>query len=258
MKEGKAAYRRARAAMHAWFRLWNRAAVEGIAHVPARGSLVVAANHVSYLDPFLLGETMEYGSFSPVDLLGLFSSPDGSLALYVTTGLANVPAGSYTGTITIFWDWDYCTSVSVTSACLERDTGSGSTNITLKLDVSSSCDVTSHDVLLGSTFTLGAAISAPLPIDLSCTKEHTYHLYVDGGDNYDGVFRNMVRDTVPISYRILTEDSVTPIGPSVANSQSDVGTGATQALQFIVETTPTDSYPPAGIYSDTVRVIVEY
>jgi 1-acyl-sn-glycerol-3-phosphate acyltransferase len=52
---GYAAYRFAKPFFRAAFRLWNRARCDGLPHVPAEGPLIVAANHASYLDPFVLG-----------------------------------------------------------------------------------------------------------------------------------------------------------------------------------------------------------
>jgi 1-acyl-sn-glycerol-3-phosphate acyltransferase len=38
-----------------WVRLWFRASIEGAEHIPASGPAIVAANHLSYLDPLLVG-----------------------------------------------------------------------------------------------------------------------------------------------------------------------------------------------------------
>lgn len=51
-------YRFVRLLSHPLFFAWFRLRCEGVAHVPRSGGLIVAANHVSYLDPAVLGSAL--------------------------------------------------------------------------------------------------------------------------------------------------------------------------------------------------------
>ncbi|NLC76564.1 MAG: 1-acyl-sn-glycerol-3-phosphate acyltransferase [Clostridia bacterium] len=48
-------YRVLRLLARCLLKVWNRLEVQGVEHVPARGKLIVVSNHVSVLDPVVLG-----------------------------------------------------------------------------------------------------------------------------------------------------------------------------------------------------------
>src|SRR5215471_8223520 len=49
------AYRATRVALVPFFRLYFRLEGAGAEHIPARGAAILAANHRSFLDPFVIG-----------------------------------------------------------------------------------------------------------------------------------------------------------------------------------------------------------
>ncbi len=208
-------------------------------------------------DPFTLNETVSFGSFNLLDLLGLFGD-DGTIPIYLSTGTANVGVGSYSDSITIFWQWDYCSGIGLLGICLGRDEGSASVVINVQLDVTASCSVQTSDVSLGTVSYLGDLHSAILPFDVNCTKQLSYQYFVDGGDNFTNGNRNMVFGGESIAYKISTTDGNTAIGPDVGASVAGVGIGNNQAYQFLVETLAEDRFPSPGLYADRVRVIVEF
>ena len=44
-----------RALLVPWIRIWFKSHIEGAEHIPASGPAIVAANHISYFDPFAVG-----------------------------------------------------------------------------------------------------------------------------------------------------------------------------------------------------------
>ncbi|WP_213608031.1 spore coat protein U domain-containing protein [Pseudoalteromonas sp.] len=208
-------------------------------------------------DPFTLNETVSFGSFNLLDLLGLFGD-DGTIPIYLSTATANVGVGSYSDSITIFWQWDYCSGIGLLGICLGRDKGSSSVIINIQLDVTASCSVKTSDVSLGMVSYLGDIHSAILPFDVNCTKQLSYQYFVDGGDNFINGSRNMALNGENIAYKISTTDGNTLIGPDVGASVAGVGIGNNQAFQFLVETLVDDRFPVPGLYKDRVRIIVEF
>jgi spore coat protein U-like protein len=208
-------------------------------------------------DPFTLNETVSFGSFNLLDLLGLFGD-DGTIPVYLSTGTANVGVGTYNDAVTILWEWDYCSGIGLLGICLGRDKGSASVVINIQLDVTQSCSIQTSDVSLGTVSYLGAAHSAILPLTINCTKQLSYQYYVDGGDNFNAGNRQMVFNSDSVAYNITTTDGNTQIGPDVGSSVAGLGTGNNQAYQFLVETLVEDRFPTPGLYKDQVRVIVEF
>ncbi|WP_288986088.1 spore coat protein U domain-containing protein [uncultured Pseudoalteromonas sp.] len=208
-------------------------------------------------DPFTLNETVSFGSFNLLDLLGLFGD-DGTIPIYLSTGTANVGVGTYNDTISILWQWDYCSGIGLLGICLGRDNGSATVMINVQLSVTESCSVQTSDVSLGTVSYLGSAHSAILPLDINCTKQLSYQYYVDGGDNFNAGQRNMAFNSETIAYKITTTDGNTLIGPDLSASVAGIGVGNNQAFQFLVETLVEDRFPLPGVYRDRVRVIVEF
>lgn len=70
-------YAVARGALIPWIGLWFRTHTEGAEHIPPIGPAIIAANHVSYLDPLLLGYAVHTNGRRPRFLgkSGLFKYP---------------------------------------------------------------------------------------------------------------------------------------------------------------------------------------
>lgn len=210
------------------------------------------------MDPFLIGETVEFGGFNLLDLLGLFSNTDGSLPLYLTTTPANVPAGIYSDTIAVLWQWDYCSGIGVSGLCIGRDSGSEVISVTLNLTVQNACQLTSQDASFGAVISLNLVHSTLLPANVNCTKNLSYNIYIDGGDNFISGARQMSNGIQTIAYELFAPDGTTPVGPTAIASLTATGSGLNEALIFIARTTTSNSLPPVGLYSDNVRLILNY
>lgn len=207
--------------------------------------------------PFVINSTVSFGSFNLIDLLGLFGD-DGTIPIYLNTAVANVAVGTYTDTIAIFWEWDYCSGIGLLGICIGRDKGSETITVTITLDVSASCSIKTTNVSLGNVSYLGAVHSATLPLDINCTKQLSYHYYVDAGDNFANGQRNMVLNTETIPYVINTIDGNLAVGPTLVQSIAGLGSGQVQGIQLLVSTIAEDRFPMPGLYRDQVRVIVEF
>lgn len=211
-------------------------------------------------DNFNIGETKSYGPFSDlISLLGLFSSFDGAIPIYLTLGTANPSAGQYSDTAIFQWDWQYCSGIGVTPLiCLGYETGTETIAITINLEVTGDCGMGVNIVDLGQITYLGSSNQAVMNVSVRCTKDLTYQLYVDGGDYFDGTYRNLNNSGERIAYKIEDPNGVNPIGPTVLNNFTGVGNGGLQAIDLPVSTIIVDEFPQAGNYMDNVRVITVY
>jgi len=82
-------------------------------------------------------------------------------------------------------------------------------------------------------------------------------LYVDNGNNYASSTRRMKSPAGNfIAYEIFKPSTTTPL--NALNALSRLGTGASENLIFPLKVTTGQSTPIAGVYTDNVRVVLEY
>jgi len=101
------------------------------------------------------------------------------------------------------------------------------------------------------------ANTAQLSATLRCTNQEDYLLYVDNGNNYASSTRRMKSAANNyISYDIFKPSSTTPL--NALSALSRLGTGASENIIFPFKVTTGQSTPIAGVYTDNVRVVIEY
>lgn len=211
-------------------------------------------------DAYTIGETKSYGPFTDlITLLGLFSSTDGAIPLYMTIGTSNPSPGFYSDTIIVQWDWKYCSGIGITPLiCLGYDTGSEAIAITISLTVTGDCGLSVNSVDLGQITYLGNPHQTAMNVSIRCSKDLSYQVYVDGGNNFNSENRSMNSSGELIPYIITEPVTQTSIGPTIVNSYTGVGSGSVQLVDFMVSTIVENRFPAPGSYQDTVRVIAVY
>lgn len=208
---------------------------------------------------YTIGQTITWNSTSLLGLLGLFDASDGSLPLYIhTTAGLNVPAGTYTDTITIDWHYNIC-FIGLLGICAYT-TGDTTSAVTLTAIVTNDCTIEeAPDVSFGS---------AALPADFSpvasaltilCTKNAAYTVNLNSSNPVSGDWRQMSSaidgSTHYLLYQLYQADGTawTP-----ENDQSETGTGEDQTVNYTAKVDSSQTNQPAGSYTDTVTVTVTY
>ncbi|EOW1326304.1 spore coat protein U domain-containing protein [Klebsiella aerogenes] len=205
-----------------------------------------------------IGYTKTWSITSLIGLLGLFNASDGSLPLYlkIPAGL-NVPAGTYTDTISIHWDYRICVSGIITC---NYATGQQTVTLNVKLIVTNFCyidnapDVAFTPASIPSSFT---TLSNKLSV--RCTKNATYTVNLTSANALAGGWRQLIASINQVNYG-LQYQFYQPSGSAwtPTNNLSVSGTGASQDVNYTVQINPNQTSKPAGVYTDTVTVTVTY
>ncbi|RYY76923.1 MAG: SCPU domain-containing protein [Gammaproteobacteria bacterium] len=193
--------------------------------------------------------------------LALLTSGRIDIPIYVKTLTTTLwpSAGTYTGTQSLAVDGVMCTGLGLPGVCLGTNSISSTVNFSLKLIVSKSCEFISTPALVdfGVVSFVANANTAQLSATLRCTNLEDYLLYVDNGNNYASSTRRMKSPAGNyISYDIFKPSSTTPLNP--LNTLSRLGTGISENIIFPFKVTTGQSTPVAGVYTDNVRVVIEY
>jgi len=234
------------------------------------GYTIYANNSTSY--PLTRGTAYDLARNGIIDALGLLGSVvPKSVPLYLGTTIgSNVAAGVYTETLSIFWNWNYCSGIGALGICLGRDTGSGTATLTVNLTVANDCTITAPNISFGSA----PVVSAFTPvsgqtINLACTKGSAYTVGLNDGQNPLGVGgrRRMISGSNYLAYDIFKSAGTTRWGSvgSARRASSDaeinpgngLGTGS-QVFNYNAKIYTDQSTPPAGTYLDNVILDVGF
>ncbi|WP_085712446.1 MULTISPECIES: spore coat U domain-containing protein [unclassified Pseudomonas] len=234
------------------------------------GYTIYANNSTSY--PLTRGTAYDFARNGIIDALGLLGGTvPKTVPLYLGTTIgSNVAAGVYTETLSIFWNWNYCSGIGVGGLCLGRDINSGTTTLTVNLTVSNDCTITAPNIAFGSA----PVISAFTPvtgqtINLACTKGSAYTVGLGDGQNPVSVGgrRRMISGSNYLAYDIFKSAGTTRWGSVGAarrastdaevNPGNGLGTGS-QIFNYNAKIYTDQTTPPAGTYLDNVVLDVGF
>ncbi|WP_027614610.1 spore coat U domain-containing protein [Pseudomonas sp. URIL14HWK12:I6] len=234
------------------------------------GYTIYANNSTSY--PVTRGSAFDFARNGIIDALGLLNgTTPKTVPLYLGTTIgSNVAAGVYTETLSIFWNWNYCSGIGIGSVCLGRDINSGTATLTVNLTVSNDCTITAPNIAFGSA----PVISAFTPvigqtINLACTKGSAYTVGLSDGQNPASVGgrRRMISGSNYLAYDIFKSAGTTRWGSvgSARRSSTDaevnpgngLGTGS-QIFNYNAKIYTDQTTPPAGTYLDNVVLDVGF
>jgi spore coat protein U-like protein len=234
------------------------------------GYTIYANNSTSY--PVTRGSAFDFARNGIIDALGLLNgTTPKTVPLYLGTTIgSNVAAGVYTETLSIFWNWNYCSGIGIGSVCLGRDINSGTATLTVNLTVSNDCTITAPNIAFGSA----PVISAFTPvtgqtINLACTKGSAYTVGLSDGQNPVSVGgrRRMISGSNYLAYDIFKSAGTTRWGSvgSARRSSTDaevnpgngLGTGS-QIFNYNAKIYTDQTTPPTGTYLDNVVLDVGF
>lgn len=212
---------------------------------------------------------------SSATLLGLLGSATGiPLYFHVPLG-SNVPAGTYTATVALNWQYAIC-ETGVLSLCgWQRSTGltqncplglcgapvswgSGSVaTIQLTLVVNKACIINSTPLVnLGDRALVSQFSTVTTTIGVTCTNTEGYTIGFDNGGSYQAPWRRLASGTNRMNYNLYFPGTSTIW--TTTQTQSAAGTGLQQNFQFDTTIDPTQANVPEGEYLDNVTLIINY
>lgn len=234
------------------------------------GYTLYANNSTSY--PITRGTAFDFARNGIIDALGLLGSVVPKTApIYLGTTIgSNVSAGVYTETLSIFWNWNYCSGIGAGSICLGRDINSGTTTLTVNLTVANDCTITAPNINFGSAPVISAFTAVTgQTINLACTKGSAYTVGLSDGSQPVSVGgrRRMVSGSNYLAYDIFKSAGTTRWGSvgSARRASSDaevnpgngLGTGS-QIFNYNAKIYTDQATPPAGTYQDNVVLDVGF
>lgn len=229
-----------------------------------------ANNSTSY--PITRGVAYDFAKNGIIDALGLLGSVvPKTVPLYLGTTIgSNVAAGVYTETLSIFWNWNYCSGIGVGSICLGHDINSGNTTLTINLTVANDCTITAPNISFGSAPVISAFTAVTgQTINLACTKGSAYTVGLDDGLHAASVGgrRQMMSGSNYLAYDIFKSAGTTRWGSvgtarrastdAEVNPGKGLGTGS-QIFNYNAKIYTDQTTPPAGTYVDSVILDVGF
>jgi spore coat protein U-like protein len=217
---------------------------------------------------FTQGGSINYMDPSLLTLLGILNSSNFVPPVYAgLTASPNVPAGTYTDTVTIAWRWRVCRGVGVSlgglQICVLQDSGSGTTTLTVTLVVSKDCRVSAPALSFGAAPLASQFVSVTQPVVVDCTKNASFNVaFTAGRSGASRPWRTMRDDANnPLQYNIYRPDGTTIWDESNALIGAGTGTGSatpTIFVPYVAKINPAQPTPPAGSYTDQVSVVVTF
>ena len=203
-----------------------------------------------------------------------------TVPLYFRTATgANVPAGTYTATLSLTWQYAVCTGLSALGICTTwsrspgvpvpvclvvvcnppTSWGTGSTvTVTVNLIVSKACVINNSELVMD--FGTQALVSQFAPvtrnIGVTCTSTEGYTVGFDNGQNFQAPWRRMAGGSNRLNYNLYFPGTSTVW--TTSQTQPMIGTGLQQSVPFLGIIDPTQANVPAGTYTDNVTVIIMY
>ncbi|GGB28507.1 lipoprotein [Sphingomonas metalli] len=213
---------------------------------------------------FTQGGTINYMDSAFVSLLGILNPGYIVPPMYAALSeLPNLPAGTYTDTVTMNWSWAVCRLLGVGGICVLQETGSGTTTITVTLTVSRDCRISAPAIAFGTAPLASQFASVTQAVAVDCTKGTAYTIAFTAGANSATArpWRQMKSGTNLLRYNIYRPDGVTIWDESNPLAAAQPGTGATTPAQmqtYVAKVDPGQTTPAAGSYTDTVSVVIGF
>ena len=215
------------------------------------------------------GTAFDYATSSSINLLGLFGNSNPGAPLYMRMTVGNdVPAGIYRETLTLNWNWNYCSTVAVGGACIPaRDIGSAVSTLVVNLTVTNDCVITTTSINFSSAPVVTAFSSVNASVFLACTKQTAYTIGLNDGNNPLGGRRRMVSGTNFLAYDLYKGSGITRWGSVGAerrsSSTADVNPGpglgnVNQRFDLTARIYSDQLTPPAATYLDSVLLDVQF
>lgn len=227
----------------------------------------VAADQ-NFIIPFTQGGMVDYYNTTLLSLLNILNPNSFAPPLYARlTAAPNIPAGTYTDTLTVQWSWRVCNGVDVAGLlCVGYETGTGTSTIQVTLVVSADCRISAPNVSFGTAPLASQFQTVNQAVLVDCSQGSSYKVSFSSGGNGSARPWRTMRDGAGhvLQYNIYQTDGTTiwdETNPKPSTVNGGVGTGSTTPSQmqaYVAKVNPAQTTPPAGTYTDTVNVIISF
>ncbi|PQB01689.1 hypothetical protein B0A76_06230 [Pseudomonas fluorescens] len=222
--------------------------------------------------PMTRGTAFDFGGSGGIAAsLGLVFGPGTKVVpLYFATTLgSNVAAGVYSETLSVFWNWNYCSGIGIGGVCLGREINSGTTTLNVSMTVVNDCQITTPPIAFGSAPVVSAFATVTGQASIACTKGSAYTVGLSDGQNPVSVGgrRQMVSGSNVLAYDIFQGAGSTRWGSVGAarrasasaeiNPGNGLGTGS-QVFNYNAKIYTDQATPPGGTYLDNVVLDVGF
>jgi spore coat protein U-like protein len=211
--------------------------------------------------PLSPGTTYNYASGQLLNLLGIFGGPGTTLPVYFSTSIgSNVAAGTYADTLTLHWNWNYCSGIGVLGVCIGRDISAGNATVTVSVSVTNDCTITAPDINFGAAPLVFSFSPVNQSLSLICTKGMTYTVGLSSGANVAANGRRqMASGSNRLQYDIFSAGAT--VWGSATNRVASVGSAdglSNQSFGYTARIYTDQPTPPLGSYTDSLVVDVRY
>ncbi len=196
-----------------------------------------------------------------LSVLGWGGSLGGSVQLFLETQANAVPiAITYSDTITLKWEWGYCSFGSFLGCpSWFWHSGTSITTVQVSIDVRKSCafNGATANLNFGAQPLVSMFKPATARVDLYCTLLTPFKLYVGDGENAaNGMRRMKGPGNQYIEYQLYQPGTDTAI--TAASPLTGFGVGTMQTLSIEGRVNPGQGDVPVGDYIDHPIMVIEY
>lgn len=208
--------------------------------------------------------TVDYLNSTILSLLGIGQANGFNAPVYAKlTAAPNLPAGVYTDTVTVAWDYHICNGAQIGIVCVAYESGQTQKTLTVTMDVQNDCRILAPNVSFGSVALVGQFGTVSQSVLVNCTKNATYKVaFTNGLSGAARPWRAMTDGSGNVlQYNLYRSDGVTIWDETNPLTSGETGSGSTtpsQAHGYTAKVNPAQTTPPPGTYSDTVSVVISF
>jgi spore coat protein U-like protein len=202
-----------------------------------------------------------YGGGLTWDVFCFFSACNASRTIYgrVTGGQTSVPAGSYSSSLGLTFTYNDSSSV----ACPNPGDGNSSASFAATATVAPTCRLNATDLNFGTAGFLLSPIDSTNTVSVTCTSGTPYQLGLNAGSGAGATVAARKMTKLPtantVTYCLYRNAARSQIWGTTIGSDTRSGTGTGLAQSFTVYgRVPSQTTPPAGVYTDTIIATVTY
>lgn len=205
----------------------------------------------------------------PVDLVSKWDiltlgGKSGSIQMHVTLeteGLDLTP-GIYRDKLSVLWSWDVC-ALGVL-VCVIASEGSGTSIVNLALTVTPDCLISADDINFGDKVFVADFIPATGEMRIECSKNTTYSVGLNSGEQGIGNVRYMANTNDFIKYQIYKGSGSSfevwgnQGGERRHSNSADSKENGMDIFKYNAQILPNQSEKPAGTYKDHIMIDITF